>query len=97
MGFFFFFLVGVFLAMLVLKSGRLWTSIGFHIAWNFTQGCIVGFPVSGMGTSSLFTMELSGSQLLTGGAFGAEGSILTTVVVAVGIAVLYRGDRIGRR
>ena len=95
MGFLNIALVGVFLAMLVLKSGRLWTSIGFHIAWNFTQGCIVGFPVSGMGTSSLFTMGLSGSQLLTGGAFGAEGSILTTVVVAVGIVLLYKAP--GRR
>ena len=83
-------LVGVFLAMLVLKTGRLWTSIGVHIMWNFMQGCLAGFPVSGMETRSLFVIESSGNPLLTGGSFGAEGSILTTVVVVLGISVLWR-------
>ena len=85
-------LVGILLALLALKTGRLWMAIGFHIAWNFVQGCIVGFTVSGMETKSLFIMENTGSALISGGGFGAEGSILTTVVLAaaLGAAVLGR-------
>lgn len=83
-------LVGILLALMVLKTGRLWTSIGFHIMWNFMQGCLLGFPVSGMGTRSLFVIETSGSELLTGGSFGAEGSILTTLVILLSIGVLWK-------
>lgn len=83
-------LVGILLALLVLKTGRLWMSIGFHIAWNFAQGCIAGFPVSGMETRSLFVMESTGNALLSGGGFGAEGSVLTTVVLVAALAAVSR-------
>lgn len=83
-------LVGILLAFLVLKTGRLWMPIGFHIAWNFFQGCMVGFPVSGLETKSLFVMERTGSTLISGGSFGAEGSILTTAVLIAVLAAIYR-------
>lgn len=97
MGFLNISLVGIFLALLVMKTGRLWLAVGFHIAWNFAQGCLAGFPVSGMGTKSLFVMELTGNELLSGGSFGAEGSIWATAVILLGIgAVCWYGRRMER-
>ena len=79
-------LAGILLGLLALKSGHLWLGIGFHISWNFFQGCVFGFGVSGISTPSVAVTELTGSPLLNGGAFGPEGSIVSTVVLLAAIA-----------
>ena len=56
-------------------SGNLWLPIGIHWSWNFFQGPIFGFAVSGNGTQSLIKPVIEGSDWLTGGSFGAEASI----------------------
>ena len=56
-------------------SGTLWLPIGIHWSWNYFQGPIFGFAVSGNGTQSLITPVIQGSDWLTGGSFGAEASI----------------------
>lgn len=56
-------------------AGNLWLPIGIHWAWNFFQGPIFGFAVSGSETQSLIKPVIEGSNLLTGGSFGAEASI----------------------
>lgn len=56
-------------------AGNLWLPIGIHWAWNFFQGPIFGFAVSGNGTQSLIKPVIEGSNLLTGGSFGAEASL----------------------
>ena len=56
-------------------AGNLWLPIGIHWAWNFFQGPIFGFAVSGNDTSSLIKPVIEGSEWLTGGTFGAEASI----------------------
>ena len=88
-------LAGIFIGILYWKSGKLWLSIGFHIAWNYFQGCVYGFEVSGIGTKSLLVSSVSRPGLLNGGAFGPEGSIPATVVLLAGIAALlwYYRDR----
>ena len=78
-------LVGVCLAVAVLKRGGIWLACGFHTAWNFVQGSFYGLPVSGDAPDmSLLSFEMaSENALLTGGAFGLEASIFTTLVLAV--------------
>ena len=56
-------------------AGNLWLPIGIHWAWNFFQGPIFGFAVSGNDTRSLIKPVIEGSDWLTGGSFGAEASI----------------------
>lgn len=56
-------------------AGSLWLPIGIHWAWNFFQGPVFGFAVSGNDTSSLIKPVIEGSEWLTGGTFGAEASI----------------------
>ena len=76
---------GLLLGAVYKYFGTLWAPIGVHWAWNFSQGNVFGFAVSGTDAgASLLHSEVSGSDWLTGGAFGAEASVIS---VAVGLAV----------
>ena len=62
-------------------SKNIWLPIGIHWIWNYTQGNILGFPVSGEdNVTSIITPEISGPQWLTGGSFGAEASVISAVI-----------------
>ena len=62
-------------------AGNLWLPIGIHWAWNFTQGNVFGIAVSGSDAgASILHGTLSGPDILTGGAFGAEASLITVIV-----------------
>jgi membrane protease YdiL (CAAX protease family) len=84
------FLVGVLFAYMVIKTNNIWMAIGYHITWNYFQGNIFGFPVSGMESNGLFGIEVLKDNLLTGGAFGPEAGILTTAVILIGLLVVSR-------
>lgn len=73
---------GVFLAGVYILTRRLWLAIGAHYAVNLTQGPIFDLPVSGRERSGLLHSTLEGPELLTGGAFGIEGSLLTAAIGA---------------
>ena len=61
-------------------SGNLWLPIGIHWAWNFMEGNIFGFYVSGQPENyRLLTPSISGPDILTGGDFGPEASIIAVV------------------
>jgi len=69
---------------LYVRSGSLWLPIGFHIAWNFCLKGIMGITLSGQeAKAGLLTVELSGSQLLTGGNFGVEISAVSICIYIV--------------
>ena len=74
---------GLLLGAAYKMSGTLWFPIGIHWAWNFFQGNIFGFAVSGTDAgNSLIHSSVSGPDILTGGLFGAEASIITVVLGA---------------
>ena len=78
---------GLMLASFYLLTGRIWTSVGVHAAWNFTQGSIFGARVSGTEQSgSLFTSApVAGvPDWLSGGSFGPEASLSA---ILVGLAI----------
>ena len=82
---------GIFACFLMLKYDNMWVLAGMHGAWNFVQGNIYGIQVSGQGasTSILNYSSQSSVDLLSGGAFGAEGSIFSSIVLIGCIAYLY--------
>ena len=84
------FLAGIFLGVYSIHKNNLWFPIGAHLTWNYLQGPIYGFEVSGNKINSLFEQELKGNDILTGGNFGYEGSIILTVFLIGGI---YLTDR----
>lgn len=84
------FLFGVFASAYFIRRGSIWGIGAFHSVWNFVQGNFYGIRVSGMETScSVFeTAATEGKELLNGGAFGLEGSLGVTLVLAAGILFL---------
>ena len=87
---------GIMLAALYMLTRRLWAAIGLHAAWNFAQGALYGIPVSGFQQVGLLRPSVSGSTLLTGGAFGAEASLTAVIVDTLfGVALLVIAYRRG--
>ena len=87
---------GVMLAAAYMLTRRLWLCIGIHIAWNFTEGGIFSVAVSGGNAQGLLQAKLTGADWLTGGAFGAEGSIVALAMCsAAGILLLFEAVRKG--
>lgn len=88
---------GILLAALYMLTRRLWSVIGLHAGWNFTQGGIFGVAVSGHEEKGLFISHMSGTDLLTGGPFGAEASVpAMTICTALGLACLWRAWKHGQ-
>lgn len=87
---------GVLLAAAYVLTRRLWLAIGIHFAWNFTQGGVFGVAVSGNQTSGLLQSTLRGPELLSGGEFGAEASIIAVVVcTAANVYLVWRAQKTG--
>lgn len=83
-------LFGVFASVYMICFDDIWGVCAIHSIWNFSQGNIFGISVSGSAsTESVFrTSAESSSAILTGGKFGIEGSIFTTLVLCIGIAAV---------
>lgn len=77
------FLAGLFLGINYIYTQNLWYAILLHFAWNFFQGPILGYEVSGLNFQSLLQQELNGNEMITGGKFGFEGSIVATVMMII--------------
>ena len=74
----------------------LWVPIGLHIGWNFTESSIFSMTISGNNVSTgLIRGSLNGPQILTGGQFGPEASIVAVIVCLT--AALYYIRRIVMR
>lgn len=83
---------GVLQAALYLKTRRLWVCIGTHIAWNFCLGQVFSSTVSGhAATDGLLRGALAGDPVLTGGAFGVEGSLVALLVITAAATYCLRG------
>jgi CAAX protease family protein len=81
-------LAGILLGINYIYTKNLWFSLLLHLSWNFVQGPVLGFRVSGLTLPSLLQAETKGDSLLTGGEFGLEGSIMTTALLITAILIL---------
>jgi membrane protease YdiL (CAAX protease family) len=79
---------GVLLGGAYMLTRNLWLAIGLHAAWNFTQGWIFDVPVSGTNQDGMVEAQLSGPELLSGGAFGLEASVIAMVLATSAGVVL---------
>jgi len=86
---------GVLLGAAFLWRRNVWFIIGLHFFWNTVQG-LLGIPVSGHPSSGLFTVEVTGPTLLTGGKFGLEASIIPVIIsLLIAIPMLIFAHRKG--
>jgi uncharacterized protein len=74
------FIAGILLGINYIYTKNLWFGIFLHFAWNYFQGPILGFDVSGFETGGLLQQTISGPSTITGGAFGFEGSLICLAI-----------------
>lgn len=82
-------LAGLFLALPYILTRQLWLSIGLHIGWNFFEGVVFGFPVSGQDTFHLLRHTVSGPELWTGGVFGPEAGLIIIPTLLLGSMLIF--------
>jgi membrane protease YdiL (CAAX protease family) len=88
------FVAGLFFAYAYLATRQLWLPIGLHIGWNFFEGPVLGFPVSGINLfTPLLGLTRSGPAWLTGGAFGPEAGLLQYPALLLSVWLIYRYSR----
>jgi len=79
---------GLMYAVAFLGSGCIWLPTGLHFAWNFFQGPVLGFPVSGLDMGGLVQQSAVGSDLVTGGSYGPEAGLVGMAFRFVVIALV---------
>ena len=83
------FLAGVLLGLPYIYNKNLWFSIALHFSWNFCQGTVFGFNVSGNNFYSIILQRISHPNIWNGGSFGFEGSILCVLLQFLAICVVF--------
>ena len=86
------FLAGVTFSLIYYYTGNLWIVGAMHTLWNFILGFIVGSQISGIITynSVFFSIPVENKDLISGGVFGFEASIVTTIVeLTISLFVIY--------
>lgn len=88
-------LFGLFAAFYALREGSLWGICALHSVWNWIQGNVFGFEVSGTnaGGGALFKFVETGPDWFTGGAFGPEGGLAVSLMLLLGILVIFAWPR----
>jgi membrane protease YdiL (CAAX protease family) len=77
------FLAGLLMGLTFMHTRSLWLPVGFHFMWNFLQGPVLGYRVSGIEFESLLLMETKGRELINGGEYGFEGSAVASVLLVL--------------
>lgn len=83
------FLAGLMLGASYMYTRNLWFPIALHTVWNWIQGPVLGYEVSGTKMfPSVFHLNLPEENIINGGRFGFEGSIICTILMIVGTAAI---------
>ena len=83
------FLFGLLMGLYMIRGGSIWGAAALHSIWNFAEGVLTSFPVSGTKMPThLFTFATEeGRELFHGGLFGPEGGLGVTFVLAVAVTL----------
>ena len=92
-------LISIVFSLLTLYFKSIWAACGFHSIWNFILYNIFGMNLSGNDEikAAIFDMRSVGNNILNGGIYGIEASIVTSIVLTVTIVIMIvTGYRKGR-
>ncbi len=88
------FLVGLLFCYMRFKFENIWVSIGYHITWNYFEGTVFGFEVSGITQRSIYKTQYIQPNIINGGFFGPEGGLAVTVVIILAFIILLYSPKI---
>lgn len=94
------FLAGIMLGMFFLKYRNIWFITGLHAGWNWIQSVVFDFNVSGFDVPSMINFNPHGNELISGGEFGYEGSVVSCIalsLVIIYLLVKHYDDMFGNR
>lgn len=74
---------GLLLGGAYMLMRNLWLAVGIHFGWNVVQGYIWDVSVSGFDVDGLVEAEATGHELISGGAFGLEASVVALVLATL--------------
>ena len=88
-------LISIIFSLLTLRFKSIWAACGLHSFWNAILYCILGLNLSGNGetVTAVFHVQSVGKNILNGGEYGIEASLITTVVLALTAAVFWNHYR----
>ena len=82
------FLAGFFLGASYIFTKNLWFPIALHFSWNFFQS-MFGFKVSGLDSYSIIEFSIPENNMLNGGEFGFESSLLSIIILIIGTFIIW--------
>ena len=84
-------LISLIFSLLTIRFRSIWAACGMHTVWNYILYNILGLNLSGNDeiTASVFNMSSVGENILNGGVYGIEASIITTAVLGVAVTLLF--------
>ena len=79
-------------SFITLRTGSIWAACGLHSVWNFCLCCVLGLNLSGSegASTALINMRSVGNNLLNGGNYGIESSIIADIVIAAAAVLLWQ-------
>lgn len=83
------FAAGLFFAYGYTRTMRLWLPMGLHFGWNFFEGVVFGFPVSGLDVYRLTRHQVTGPAAWSGGPFGPEAGLIMVPALAIGFVLVH--------
>ena len=81
------FMIGTLFAIIFLKYDNIWINGTVHATWNFLMGPVLGLDVSGFSTLSLLKLAKLSPNILNGGSYGPESSLIVTIIVVIALFV----------
>lgn len=92
-------LVSTIFALLIINDKNIWIACGMHSFWNFCLFNIFGLNLSGSSKNltAIFDFSTNGENILNGGVYGIEASVITTAVLilyAMFLIFKYRKNKV---
>ena len=88
-------LISVIFSLLTIDFKSIWAACGLHSFWNAILYSVLGLNLSGKDekVASIFNMQSVGKSIWNGGEYGIEASIITTIILAFAVALLWYMNR----
>lgn len=85
------YLISIAFSLLILYRSNIWVSCGLHSVWNFLYG-IFGLTLSGSetNTTGVICFNINTENIISGGSYGMEASIVTTIILGIAVIIIYR-------